>query len=1281
MKRTIPVLATLALAYTPVASGAYQWLASRNSPDTSGFTNFGSCASIVYNNGASTIAALNMILSLPSGTLSSTLYEYLYADTPHSGDGGPVGDYAQVKVSPYDSSHARINIGYYNGGTFSSMGTVTVSTHNNMAVKATLRLKVLSAYIDNVLALSVTLPSGSPDYYQPQGSSGGFGGCYGSTITHVDVGLTDFAAPNAVPSGSIGVSSFLNHLDLQWPAATDDANGMGVLEYQILRNGQLIATTTGLSYSDTTVVPDTTYTYTLKVIDYFFNSASTVFTGRTLVVPTGPPYPSAFPEGRRVGVRTTGAYWGTAGENIDVRSGNLSFSVPLVTAKGRTGWSVPFALAYNSQNWRYDTGLNWKFDGDVGYGFGWRLLAGSVTPYWNPDGLTAAYFLFMDSTGAEYRLDQNNGNVWSSKDTVYVYFDANTDILHFRDGTFWYFGCISASTEADAGVMYPTLMQDTNGNQITILYKPASGAGWTNSSARIDKITDVRKTSYTYAFNYNTDTPPHLTGISNQISSGENHTFTYLSNQALASPFDSQSFGTTSVLNTATLLAGTLSFTYNGSGELTRATLPYGGYFAYDYSTAAYSSGKSYREVIRRYLSKDGSTQTTYPFSHEASLGPDVHQFTILDDPGGTGEKYWAFSTSGFTEGLVTQYQGRQLPGPVTKTQSDFTWTQDALGNSYISSTLTTTDPGQTYQAQKKTAQTVDIYGNVTQVQNYDYGNLSTPVRTYNYTYLNCSPYPANYIYNRLTGASVTDGTSNVTLATNVYSCGGSYQPGNLGRSTTPAGVQIFQYDNSGNGNLINVNVNGVDKHLTYDSSTNFAAPTQLTVNSLTQNMSYSSFLGLTNETGPNGDSASISYLNISHPSSTTSKFGAVTNYTYTTNTTRAVINQTTNPRFTRTTLDGLGRTIKSESGTGVGTTTVSQTETEYDSCGCSPAGKLKRTSQPHAPGLAYGLFTWTTYTYDGIGRTVSVQLPDGASTTSYTYQGNVVTVTDPAGNWKKYTSDVLGHLTQVEEPNPSGGSYFTYYTYDLLDHLTQVSMPRPSGTQTRTFNYNNTAYLQSATNPENGTVAYTYDSNMRLATKTDAKSKQIKYTYDTYGRITQIQRGALSGSTFTEDTNQRTTNTYDQGTYGLGRLSSVQYYGGNCTGFNPSTGCDSFTEAYTYSQPGARLSKTVTLSRTISGTTSTGSLAASWTYDNEGRVTGVTYPSWTGCSWCTLVNGSHYTYAYDSMGRLNTMTNATSSQTMISGVNYGVANEMLQMTGAPAYGVNSETRTMGCSS
>jgi len=1104
----------------------------------------------------------------------------------------------------------------------------------------------------------------------------------GPLVNQISLGNLDSTAPNAVPSGSISTAKFPNHVDLQWPAASDDTNGIGVYDYEIYRNGGFVGSTTGTSFSDTTVSPHTTYTYTLNVVDFHGNAASTNFNVTTPALTSGP-YPSATPEGRRVGVRATGAYWGASGENIDVRSNNLSFTLPLISSKARGSWGVGFNLSYNSQNWRYDPSLsqpNWKYGNDVGYGWGWRLMAGSITPVYS-DPYTLSYYLFIDSTGAEYRLDQNSSNVWSSKESVYVYYDANATVLHFRDGSFWYFGCTSAYTEADAGVMYPTLMEDSNGNQIIVNYMAAPGAGWTNSSARISTIEDVRLPGENaYTFGYNTDTPPHLTGITSAINTGETYTFTYLTGQALYSPFDSQSYGTTTMLRDVVVAANYTEheFTYNGSGELTKVRLPYFGYLSYDYTTATYSSNHSYREVIRRYLSKDGSSQTQYTFSHEGSPGPDVHQYTVLDDPGGVGEKYWTFATSGLAEGLVTQYQGRQLPGPVAKVQNDYTWAQDAVSNSYIASATTTADPGQSYAAAKMTTQTVDTYGNVTQVNTYDYGNLTTPIRTDNYTYLNTSGYTSLYIFNRLTSSPTTtigyDQQTPADPPSGYYEWDASVQNvsarGNPTTITSTAGTTTVRYDFAG-GPSVTI-VNGLTSTSSNSTATNFAVPEQITVGSLSTTMTYNSFLGLTNETGPNSSSVSLGYDVLARPNSSTSPFGATTTTTYSDTSSPPTATTTTNGRWTRTSMDGLGRTIKVE--TGYSSTTVSSAETQYDSCGCSPLGKMTGTTLPHAPGAAQ---IWTTYTYDGIGRTLTATTTgtETTSTTSYLYQGNTVTVTDAVGNWKKYTMNALGQLTQVNEPNPAGGSdYVTTYTYDTLGHLTGVSMPRPSGTQTRTFNYGNPpgTQLLSTTNPENGTVTYTYNSDNTLATKTDAKSQQVQYSYDSYKRVTEIRRGTYSG-TFTEDTCQREDYSYDTNPYDgtfssniAGRLAAVQYKGGN-----PTSGCDTtFTEMYSYNSAGAPVSKRLRVSRV--GLTNL-DMDSQYTYDNEGRNTGVQYPStWNGAN--AWIAGPNLGNTFDSMGRLEKVTDLAASTDIISNATYNPAGQLLTTSGVN--GAPSETRT-----
>ena len=119
--------------------------------------------------------------------------------------------------------------------------------------------------------------------------------------------------------------------------------------------------------------------------------------------------------------------------------------------------------------------------------------------------------------------------------------------------------------------------------------------------------------------------------------------------------------------------------------------------------------------------------------------------------------------------------------------------------------------------------------------------------------------------------------------------------------------------------------------------------------------------------------------------------------------------------------------------------------------------------------------------------------MPDGASATTYSYLGNQTTVTDPAGKWKTFTSDVLGNLTTVLEPDPAnqpGGTLTSSYTYDWMKHLVGVSMPRAGATQTRTFVYDSAGRMTSATNPENGTVSYTYNSDNTLQYKHDAKGQ-----------------------------------------------------------------------------------------------------------------------------------------------------------------------------------------------
>src|SRR6266568_2366403 len=86
---------------------------------------------------------------------------------------------------------------------------------------------------------------------------------------------------------------------------------------------------------------------------------------------------------------------------------------PVLRIVAQVGGGAAFNLSYNSQNWRQDPGGTWQLGRDVGYGYGWKLQAGSLTPVYR-DYWTLDHYLFIDSTGAEYILNVNTAGVWSS---------------------------------------------------------------------------------------------------------------------------------------------------------------------------------------------------------------------------------------------------------------------------------------------------------------------------------------------------------------------------------------------------------------------------------------------------------------------------------------------------------------------------------------------------------------------------------------------------------------------------------------------------------------------------------------------------------------------------------------------------------------------------------------------------------------------------------------------------------------------------------------------------
>lgn len=303
----------------------------------------------------------------------------------------------------------------------------------------------------------------------------------GDTIANVQLGPIDYLPPAAVNASAIETSTAPNRVDLRWPASAPDANSAGLQGYVVYRDGVYLGSTRAPNWLDQTVSGPESTAYSIYAADQHGSVSAPAQV--TVQVPADPgakpktgaaaeivlrkPSAKNVPDGptadqREIGVMPTGSYWGAAGENIDLLSGNLNFSIPLIKAMGRGNSSVTFNLSYNSQMWRQDTSI-WLLGQDVGLGLGWKLQAGSIEPMWY--GGSELYYLYTDATGAQYVLDQSNPytNVWTSLQT-YVWYDANADILHFPDGSFWNMNVVSALVEQDGGTQYPSQMEDSNGN-------------------------------------------------------------------------------------------------------------------------------------------------------------------------------------------------------------------------------------------------------------------------------------------------------------------------------------------------------------------------------------------------------------------------------------------------------------------------------------------------------------------------------------------------------------------------------------------------------------------------------------------------------------------------------------------------------------------------------------------------------------------------------------------------------------------------------------------------
>ena len=162
-----------------------------------------------------------------------------------------------TNLSAFAGSATQVNLNW--AASTDNVGVTGYTVYRNGSSIGTVAGSTLS-YSDTTVSPSMTY-SYTVDAFDLAGNH---------SASSTPVGVTTPAPPDSqapsVPTNLAAVASSSIQVDLTWAASADN---VGVTGYSVYRGGSLLTTVSGstLSYSDTTVVPATSYSYTVDAFD------------------------------------------------------------------------------------------------------------------------------------------------------------------------------------------------------------------------------------------------------------------------------------------------------------------------------------------------------------------------------------------------------------------------------------------------------------------------------------------------------------------------------------------------------------------------------------------------------------------------------------------------------------------------------------------------------------------------------------------------------------------------------------------------------------------------------------------------------------------------------------------------------------------------------------------------------------------------------------------------------------------------------------------------------
>lgn len=1042
-------------------------------------------------------------------------------------------------------------------------------------------------------------------------------------------------------------------------------------------------------------------------------------------------YQSSSEPGNDVGAPAGAPLDGGAG------SGNFQFAAPILGLPGR-GISISLGAAYNSRLWNkagnqitYDIDRSWPAPGfSLGFGklLGMGVYHGGMLV--DADGTRHAY---TGSVSAYGSVSHFVGHTTDGSFIDYSYFTGTGGGIvsaetRLANGTVITYGA------PGPGAVYPTQIEDANGNQITITYVG-------NAGPRIQTITDTLNRVITFYYDSNN----LLTAIkAPALVSGTRELVRFHYHQlSLSYGFS----GLTTVVRDsspwvidAIYYPGTSTGYWFGDsdsdssyGMLAKVVEQRGMTFSASSLTdmGSVSQGQTTRTETYNYpLTADNSltdaptyTSMTESWTRDgtnfdsATTGYEVHENSTprtvtITLPNGTTSKQYSYNHSGdYDDGLVYSDETRDSNSTLLQSSST-TWGEGAYGSPRPNRVEKTDERGQTTAAEFSYGSS---YNQVIEVRDFDYGG-STLLRATRTEYQNSSNYTGfatsfgyvgRHIFNLPLNVEVYDSDTTTRLSRTEYQYDGQTL------TDTP---NVVMHDDTHNPNAPQYEVcdcnqwdewqiNCLQWNCYWRSDYNPATVYRGNVTQVTSYADAANLTGAMTETRRYDITGNLVTASTSCCEQTSFDYTSDTQYAYPQSKTRGSATDAYAQVTISGTYDfntGLGRSATDANGR--------PSQTDYEASTLRPSTSTSPTG------------AHTDFAYDDAAMTVTSTTylapseGDGIADQSVKYLNGIGQVRQEKARGVNNTWDFvdtiynnLGQVFQQSRPYRSGDTQqWTTATYDALGRTKTVTAP--DGSVTQTF-YNEAGQPDAASSTAGETRRVQDAWGRERWGRTDVSGRLVEvvepnpggngsvatsglvttYAYNTLGNLITVSQGAQTRS-FAYDSlgrlkgqklAEQSATLNDSGTYvGSGTWSNVFTYDSR-SNLTSRTDARGVKTVYSYLVSGNPdpLNRLQSVSWDTSGFGDTGNpivSAATVSYSYRTKSSGTQLRDVTQLSSITAASVSTESYSYDDEGRVSSQTvtlASRSSYPFVTDYSYDSLDRATDVRYPTEYGNGSQPR------